>query len=169
VEKINEPSRSRSLRRFLLWTVASPFIVLILGIVGCEARKAYYDLQVENMCEKDGGVTTTQRIQITRELANRLPRSAGYLGTTTKALAGPDEPAVSAFRITEIREGQPRIVRTEETITRRSDGRLIAQVVRYARVGGDFPLTGSAPSHFECPDPLTIQMKVHKIFDVKEG
>jgi hypothetical protein len=149
--------------------VLLPITVLVGGIGGCEARKAYYDWQVRQMCEKDGGVAIVERVPITQELANRLPRVGGYIGIAPEALAAPIEPAFSLPSTRTIREGNPTLLRTEEKILLRNGRRPVALVVTYSRAGGDFPFTGSAPSFFQCPDPLGLYKQISNIYQVTEG
>jgi hypothetical protein len=42
----------------------TPVVVVVAGIGGCEARKAYYDWQVRKLCDQDGGVVVYERMEI---------------------------------------------------------------------------------------------------------
>jgi hypothetical protein len=149
--------------------VLAPIIVLIAGIGGCEATKAYYDWQVRKLCEKDGGVTIYEYIRISPQIAALMGRVDGHLSIGDEAVAPPDDAAfLRRSKESVIRDGDPSVKRIEQIVIRRSDGKVIARVVRYWRTGGDFPFTASHPSHFSCPDSQRHYAEVAEIFVVEE-
>lgn len=136
--------------------VLTPVILLVLGIGGCEAIKAYYDRQVERLCEKDGGAVVYEQIAL--EPGIRLlggtpvvpPESARELAI----------PVYSRIPVRPIREGWLSISRTEYSIIRRVDGKVLGKAVFYGRAGGDFPFTVSHPTTFRCPQRTDLERKV---------
>ena len=132
----------------LVVVVAVP--ILIVGFF--EARKAYWDHRVNQMCEKDGGVTVYERIVLSEEEYKRL-------GGTKSGLAFPLEQVAekSGFpyfrRVVDvrIRDASPEVVRFETLLIRRSDRKVLGRVVQYGRSGGDFPTGISSQTYFMCP------------------
>lgn len=118
--------------------VLIPILVLVLGIGGCEARKAYYDWQVQKMCEKDGGVTVFERVTLSNDEYVRLGGSGGQIPLPEERSAPANYPYVSKTTRTTVKEGSPQITRAEALIARRADGKVLARFVTYTRIGGDF-------------------------------
>lgn len=119
--------------------VLTPIVLLVVGIGGCEARKAYYDWQVRRMCEKDGGVTVYERVTVTREEYERLGGSHGQIPFPEERAAPAGYPYVTNTTLTVLKEGYPEVRRSEALVKRRADGKVLARFVTYSRVGGDFP------------------------------
>jgi hypothetical protein len=153
--------------------VLAPIAIVIGGIGGCEARKAYYDWRVQKMCEKDGGATVYEHIKISGEMASRMRHVDGRLAIADESVAPADDIVFlrgegSILRADVLREGEPSIRRQERSIIRRNDGKVIGRVVRYFRAGGDFPFTASHPSVFSCPDSPQHYAEIAKVFIVEE-
>lgn len=148
--------------------VLAPIAILVAGIGGCEARKAYYDWQVRQMCEKDGGIRVYEHIAILPERASKMRRVDGHLSIANEEVAPIEDIAFLRGRPTVIREGEPSIQRLEKEIVRRADGKVVARIVRYGRAGGDFPFTASHPSGFSCPASPQYYAEIAKVFVVKE-
>jgi hypothetical protein len=166
LEKISELGHRCSLRQIILWTVSSPFIVLILGIVGCEARKAYYDEKVRELCSRDGGIIIHKQLLINRFLASKISSVNGFPGAPPESSASIHDPAISVFTRRTIREGNPRITRMEQLIQLRSNRELLAQLVIYARSGGDFPLPAE-PSYYQCPSLRDMYAQIGSVFVIE--
>lgn len=145
----------------------APIAVVVIGIGGCEARKAYYDWRVRQMCERDGGIAIYEHIRISPQTAARMSRVAGHLSITYESSSPPSDVAFLRGEPQILRTGEPSIQRYEQSIVRRSDGKTVAKVVRYGRAGGDFPLTLSNPSTFSCPDWPQYYSEVAKVFVVE--
>jgi hypothetical protein len=151
----------------LAWVALTPIAVLVAGIGGCEARKAYYDSQVREMCRKDGGMTVFERVSVDRTDYARLGGSHGQIAVPEERSASPDYPYVSNTTREIIKEDSfIRIIRTEGVIKRRVDGKVLARYVTYSRVGGDFPI-GAHPSYSLCE--LVNGSASRKVFIVQEN
>ena len=127
-------------------------------------RKAYWDAQVRNMCAKDGGVTVYETITLSEVEYKRLGGDRLYPGLpvpTARYVA--DYPYVRGFTDTILREDNPRVARSEETITRRSDGKVLARAIRYSRSGGDFPTGMSEATSFTCPQGILLSTEIFKL------
>lgn len=148
------------------------FALLVLFVHGCAGyvpgRQAYWDAQVRQMCEKDGGVQIFEKLHVARSQLQSLGTLNGNISVPSKEVASRHSPAYAETYITYIRRGNPRVSRTEHRIIRRHDAALVAQWVVYSRFGGDFP----SPAHessFSCPDLTNINRDIQPLFVVEEN
>jgi len=120
----------------LLPLVLIAFLLLTLGFL--EGRKAYWDNKVQKMCDKDGGTTVFEYVTISRDeaLRNNLT-SNGLLKIPLKSNGR--FPFIYSNKTIEIRSQEPRVYRGETKLIRVTDGKTLAIMVEYLRVGGDFP------------------------------
>ncbi len=153
--------------RVLGWVVLTPIVALVAGIGGCESRKAYYDWQVRKMCEKDGGVTITERGIVSHEVLASIPMTGGRLGVPMKEIARPTDPVYSISEVKYLRDSNPEIWRSESKFVRRADGKAVGSVVFYSRRGGDFP-TFAHPSSFGCPGGDAVRAQIETIYSKEE-
>jgi hypothetical protein len=136
----------------------APLAVVVAGIGGCEATKAYYDWRVQTMCEADGGVRIKEKVVISRELLKAMGGEAGGVPVVPlEMLKKVSVPFYLQQEVRQIRDGTPRILRTEYRIVRRSDQQVTGIAVVYSRNGGDFPFTRSEPSYFQCPQSFDLE------------
>ncbi len=152
--------------RVLAWVVLTPIAVLVAGIGGCEARKAYYDWQVRKMCETDGGVVLSGYVQLTSTQAQQLGKVSSFVSIPTERLARGDEPAFTRHTESVLRDSDPRLTRWEEIIYRRADMKEVGRIVRFRRAGGDFP-TLAMPSSFSCPDEREVLSQRQAVFRIQ--
>lgn len=145
-------------------------LVLVVGFY--EGRKAYWDYQIKEMCERDGGVSVYDRVRISRVDIHRhvLPMTAdGRLGFTVKELAHPEAPIYAVERVTYLREDNPRVRRIESVIMRRANETVVAKWVIYARAGGDVPTGFSEETSFICPDLQKMTSDLSERLFIVEG
>jgi hypothetical protein len=117
--------------------------------------KAYWDAKVNELCEKDGGVTVYERVKITRKEANTLWGTPLPTAGTRR-----DQPYFWEASETVIRDSNPRVVRRETLLKRRSNERILGKAIQYSRSGGD-PQTGiSEPTSFVCPQHAALSEQV---------
>ena len=126
----NRYQRGASLIAWLLMITASIVVSLILVVGFYEGRKSYWDWKVKELCAKDGGVRIFERIAISKEQANSMPKVNDFLGLTPEVLAKPSAPAYLVMRSVVLREGDPTVIRHENQIVRRSDRRIVGQAVQ---------------------------------------
>jgi hypothetical protein len=153
--------------RLTAMIVIGPIAILVLGIGGCEATKAYYDWQVRQMCMKDGGIAIYEYIEISPAIAASMGRVDGHLGISIESSASPSDVAFLRGERNSLKDGEPSIGRHEQSIVRRNDEKVVARIVRYWRTGGDFPFTVSHPSAFSCPGSPQYYAEIAKVFIVK--
>lgn len=141
--------------------VLGPIVVVVAGIGGCEATKAYYDWQVREMCAKDGGANVYERMAISPAMFKELKGDlGGGLAIPHESMRRPEIPFYWRSEQRTVREGNPRIARTEHLIIRRSDGKVLGKAVFYGRSGGDFPFTVSEASYFQCPQQTHLERQI---------
>ena len=140
------------LGKVITGVVLAPIAIVVVGIGGCEARKAYYDWQVRKMCEKDGGVTVIEHVTISQEEYRRLGGAMGAIPIHDRSSAKTDEPYFTETKTNYLKASNPEIRREEVVFIRRADEKVLGRFVYYARVGGDFP-SWAHPSSKGCIPP----------------
>lgn len=158
-------SRWGSLTRALFAAVAAIPLFNCTGYV--PGAQAYWDGRVKELCERDGGVQVLDHIVVTPSEARVLPRVAGYLAVAAEENAKPQEPAFIRIRRTNLHEREPSVVRYEQEVVRRSDQRVVAIAVSYARGGGDL-LPIDHPTTYWCPEPVQIYKGIHEVYRIEE-
>ena len=147
-------------------------LALCAGLSACAGyvpgAKSYWDAKLEELCAKDGGVRVYEQVFVTQNELDRMKLGGEFVTISPRALAQPNSIVFSDDTITVLHESNPRVWRSEESIRRRSDGKLVAIIVRYSRVGGD-PPSPSHPSQFGCPDDRKIFAQRENIFAIKGG
>jgi hypothetical protein len=146
-------------------------ILLVAGCAGCvPGRQAYWDTQVRKMCRKDGGVQIFERVRITKSEINFLGESSGKLVILSKELAHPQSPVYAIRREGKIfaSEGNVSIGKSEWSIIRRLDKKVVANLIRYSRTGGDSP-GFIHQSTFFCPDSEVMSSDIQKLFIIEEN
>ncbi|MDP1537817.1 MAG: hypothetical protein Q8L95_11600 [Burkholderiales bacterium] len=145
-------------------------LLLSAMLAGCmgyvPGQQSYWDAQVREMCEKDGGVTVYEKVSISRSDIDLLGRVGGKIGIPAKELASPNAPVYEELKISYLKQGNPQITRSEMTIVRRLDQLVVARAIIYARSGGDIP-SPSHPSSFSCPDMKVIRSDLQQLFVVE--
>ena len=116
-------------------------------------KKLYWDYQVRQMCEVDGGVEIYEKVALEPELYEAYAKRGWLLPSTDDA--GPLSEYYYRRNTRTYREGDPTVSRWVTEIIRRRDGKVLARYVHYARGGGG--MGPGFPSHFGCPDPKTVQ------------
>jgi hypothetical protein len=130
-------------------------------------QKAYWDAKVKEMCEKDGGVTVYEVVHLTQsDYGNLAP---------DRSIAIPDErspnkqnPYFARTVTQELNAENPRVVRRETEIIRRTDSKVLGKVIIYSRVGGDMPTGIAHESYFSCRDVSGVRLDIERqIFTVR--
>lgn len=115
-----------------------------------EGRKAYLDYRVRDLCAKDGGVKVYETVKLPADEYDRYKRRNWTL--PDMAQARPEDKYYVETDRSYYRKGNPEMSRKQHRIIRRSDGKVLAELVRYGRGGGDLPGPWHGSS-FSCPDP----------------
>lgn len=132
--------------------VLGPIAILVASIGGCEAMKAYYDWQVREMCENDGGVTVYERFPVSTEFFKARGGDRGVMSLPSESEERKDVPVFQRMKSLVVKEGSLKVLRYEAQVIRWSDSKVLGRLILYGRGGGDFPFTASAPSYYQCPE-----------------
>lgn len=122
----------------VLWVFPAMIVLLALGVGYIEARKAYWDRKVMELCQKDGGVKIFKPVVLSDADYARLPFApldARYVySSNTEYL---------------VRDG----LEVKKYVTRvldRSSATILSHRVAFSRIGGDL-VAVDEPSSFSCP------------------
>src|SRR5262245_50352905 len=122
----------------LKWILLAAAGIPIAWLGFCEARKTYWDMQVNQMCEKEGGVKSFEKVKISSKENSLQGRSEGKISVPAKGSSSDGLPYFSEGTTTHIKTLDPEVWRREELVKRKSDNQVVAKWVFYARMGGDF-------------------------------
>ncbi len=111
-------------------------------------RNMWLDHQVREMCAKDGGVKVYETVELTPDLLDKFDR----IYIPDKAEAKPSDEYYYDSAIHYYLDGNTKLSRTYHRIVRRSDGKVLGELTRYARAGGGLPGPWHGSS-FMCPAP----------------
>lgn len=149
-----------TLGKVVAGVVLGPIILIVVGIGGCEATKAYFDSRIREMCERDGGAKVFEVAKVKLETFERMKGQSGAILIPHESAHRLSVPIFWRSEEQLIRGGHLKISRTEIKFIRRSDGATLGLATYYGRSGGDFPFTVSEPSHFRCPQRTDIEQKI---------
>jgi len=123
-------------------------ILLFLAIGFYEARKAYWDYQVRELCAKDGGIRVYETITLPPTEYERFAKRNWIF--PNKKEANPTDTYYYVVDIHYYRDWNPQVSRQQYFVVRNSDGKVLGASTRYGRGGGDIPGPWH-PSSFTCP------------------
>jgi hypothetical protein len=115
------------------------------------------------MCERDGGSTVYEVVELTQEQYKNLDGFDGGLPVPELRADRRNYPYFREWTETRIRESNPEVVRSEEVLKRRSDGKVLARAIRYSRRGGDISTGLTHESSFTCPQGIHLSRQVFKV------
>lgn len=132
-------------------TVVAVSVAVFLGLLWIAAgEKWWLDYQVRELCAKDGGIKVYERVMLPPGLVDK----SGVIRipiTPYNKLRDTDEYYLD-WKITNLKQGNPRLERSNFRLIRRSDQKVLGESVTYSRGGGDLPGPWH-PSSFSCPEP----------------
>lgn len=118
-------------------------------------QKIYYDWRVDQMCAVDGGVKVYEKVELPTEKFNKWGQPNFYKPTQKENALGPEY--VYRWKRKYYQSGNPVLTSLEIAmardwvqIIRKSDMKILGEVVRYYRAGGDLPGPWM-PSSYYCP------------------
>lgn len=119
-------------------------------------EQAQVDKQVRELCAKDGGVKVYETVPLPSDKFNKWGQVNFFKPTQNEDSLGPDY--VYKWEVHYYKNGDPAsngsqeivMKRDQIRILRKSDMKLLGQVVMYERGGGDLPGPWM-PSSFSCP------------------
>ncbi len=145
-------------------------LLIAMALVSCvgyvPGLQAYWDVKVKEMCDKDGGVAVYERVPISKIQFERMNKVGGHVSIPPRSSAKFDDILFWDELVTNLRDADPRVWRSEQLVKRTADEKIVARVVRYSRVGGDLP-SPAHPSHFGCPEEREIFAKREGVYAVE--
>lgn len=111
-------------------------------------RIYFYDWKVRQMCAMDGGVKVYETVTLSEDDYDRYAKINWVL--PDKARAASDAPYYYESEKHYYRNGNPQVARTVRRLIRRADSKVLGELVRYGRAGGDLPGPWHG-SYFYCP------------------
>lgn len=135
-----------------------PLLIAAVGMSGCE--KARLDDEVRRLCAIDGGMKVYEEVVLPSEKFDKY----GLALIPSKDKATPNDDYFYERLVTFYIKGNPELWQTHFRIIRRSDGKVLGELVSYTRRGGDLPGPWQASS-FICPNPetrLSLEQSVFK-------
>jgi hypothetical protein len=112
----------------------------------CACEKSRFDMEVKELCAKDGGVRIHETVNFPPEKFDQF----GDIRLPTMNSAGPNDDYYEEWIATHLHEGNPSMRRDQFMVVRRADKKVLGEAVSYSRRGGDIP----GPWHessFRCP------------------
>ena len=141
----------------LLWVAASALL-----LSACE--KDRLDEQVRELCAKDGGIKVYETVKLPPEKFDKY----GVVRIPSRQDAKPLDEYYYESETKYYKTGNPDMRRSHDQIIRRSDGKVLGEIVYYSRRGGDMP----GPWHessFGCPEISSLQNFENSIFVKGDG
>lgn len=120
-------------------------------------KKMYWDAKVRELCAKDGGIRVYETVELPADKFDRY----GNVGIASKNAAKPTDKYYYEITILTLRKNNPLIRKTITQMIRRNDGKVLGELIRYGRGGGDFPGPWH-PSHYSCPPIAKNQSGLEK-------
>ena len=147
----------------------APILVILLTLTttGCERAKTRLDREVDRLCAIDGGVRIYETVTLPKEDfgpdGEVFPQFKGRPGE--RGRYGADY--WDSLEVTVLIAGNPSLQRHRVAMRRRSDDKVLAEIIDYKRGGGDLPGPWE-PSHYACPQSIQTGDFYRRIFLPKE-
>jgi hypothetical protein len=134
-------------RRFVKQTQVLLAAWALSGCVG--GIVSHSDSRVDELCKKDGGTTIFETLELpTAEYEQLLIGGNLWFPRTYGTSAKLDKPIYVRFFAIKLQSGNPDIYRTELTIVRGLDHKVLATLVTYSR---EYTPPGGGLHKYECP------------------
>ncbi len=140
------------------------FIVLPLVYINFFSEKARLDREVNRLCAIDGGMKVYETVKLPTEKYRRYTQSRT---TVPFQELKEDDEYYSVWNTSKLKDGDPDLSRDHYQIIRRSDSRVLGEVTRYLRRGGDLPGPWHSSS-YACPEKATVSFLVQRILLIDE-
>ena len=151
-------------------------LVLLLAYRSFFSEKVRLDREVERLCAIDGGVKVYETVTLPPDKFDKWGQINFYDPTQGEKALGPEY--IFQLDMHYYKKGHPVSQGAQEIsmrrdhfkIIRKSDMKLLGEVVKYHRAGGDLPGPWM-PSSYHCPGVLEANdiVLIHKIFIKSTG
>ena len=164
MKRLNEDKKEKQHGGIAVKVMLSIPLILVLVFAFYEGRKAYWDYQVKEMCEKDGGFKIYENIELPHDKFNKWGQPNFYRPADDENALGSEYIFLSEIHY--YRKGNPQVARYHIQVVRRNDGKVLGESISYGRGGGDIP-TPSYGSSFHCPEEYGDIPLLTRIFKQK--
>lgn len=142
--------RGGAVLKLIVIIAAAMFVAGIGWFTYAEHRLRYWDDKVREMCVKDGGLHIFEQVSLPSSVYQSLLSVFGEL-SPPELDGGRGEAPIGRISLdVHLHIGVPEVVRYEQRLVRRSDGKVLGSYITYARIGGDSGFVDN-PSTFACP------------------
>jgi len=154
----------------LLILICAPIVLVVLGLIGTELNKAYWDRQVRKLCEKEGGVTVYEVVTVSLEQYPTLRLTArGGLILPSDSQLNEGDPFYYKNSTKVLRKKNPTVRRYDSEVVRVEDEKVLGKKTSFSRIGGDFPTVIGHPSSYSCSDVKGFKNDLfNSVIDIKE-
>jgi len=137
------------------------FTIIVLPLLNACATPSQImaDTEVRRLCEKDGGITVYETVALPAEKFDKY----NQIRIPNKRIANPRDGFYYESFTQYFDEGYLEIWQSHYKVFRTSDNKLLGEVIRYSRRGGDIPGPWH-PSSFGCPEEADFINLKKKIF-----
>ena len=113
--------------------------LLILAFAYTELNKAYWDYRVKELCEKAGGVTVYETVELTQEEYMRNNGKNGFISVPSeKSNNNQKFDFFQKRNRTTLKKSDPAVWKTKTLIYRKSNESILGKIVTFTRRGGGF-------------------------------
>jgi len=160
-----------SVVKFIALTPLILIGLVVLAFIFTLLNKTYWDYRVEKMCEKDGGVTVYEKIELSQEEYKKYGGKAESIRVPLEdSSSATDFFYVKKWLVHTLHKTNPEVIKSEFVVYRKYDGKKFGEMATYTRSGGDFPTIIGHPSGFSCRDIPDFKLNLEQqIFSVKEN
>ena len=116
--------------------------------------KARLDREVDRLCAIDGGIKVYETVKLP---ASRFDQY-GQMRVPAKWLAKPEDEYYYEGSTNYLIKGNPELVQYHSKFFRRSDGKLLGEIINYSRRGGGIPGPWHMPA-FRCPKDTSVDLE----------
>ncbi|MCU7920930.1 MAG: hypothetical protein KZQ95_21620 [Candidatus Thiodiazotropha sp. (ex Epidulcina cf. delphinae)] len=109
-------------------------------------KKMYYDAQIRAMCAKDGGLKIYETVELPAERFDKY----GNIGINSEEKAKLTDEYYYKTERNILKKDDPTLIKYTTQVFRRRDGKVLGELIRYGRGGGDLPGFWH-PSTYNCP------------------
>ena len=143
-----------------------PLMLLItMTLLLSSCAKYRLDAQVRELCAKDGGIKVYETVKLPPDKFNRWGQINFYHPTRRENALGP-EYLFKEYTHYYLKGNfsEPAMRRVHYQVIRRSDAKLLGELIGYSRRGGDLLSPPFQPSAFRCPDGYGDTVLLKQIF-----
>lgn len=144
--------------------------LVMLAFIFTLLNKSYWDYRVKQMCEKDGGVTVYEKVELSEEEYKKYGGRAEPIRVPLEDSSSTNFFYVKKWLVHTLHKTNPEVIKSEFVVYRKYDGKKFGKMITYTRSGGDFPTIIGHPSGFSCRDIPGFKLNLEQqIFSVKEN